>query len=743
MVLARPPRCCHGRRGAAGDRPPGHAAGTAQMRSPLLRPSRLRRQPPGLHGHLAAPPIGNSISLCSVPRVLHRTRRGPQRQHASSPLRQRLSFAPYRRAAILPSSTLAPATWRSAAATATKSCTPPSRIHRCAALPAAPCQCSSLLTPAPSTSTAATTTCCSPGTAARFVFHRTDPSPPLAPTRVSAPDAIVCPSTSASSAAARTHTPTRRPPVAFLRRPILRHLRILHALLQHAARRHAPPPPGRLQPLSAHAAWNKLQHALHGNGLPLPTQPPGAPRPVPAPRPTSVVTAPRPNRAADTFLQQLAAIARHLAENGGARRCALSGCNKPVPFDVANLLGRNNFCCPHHAHMAHFTNRQDFVLTPTMRGCAKCGQRHLDRDCPRTNPDASEPAGPSAADAAAPPPGLCPLDHGLDAVTATPPAHPPALSPRGRPWLPPAGDAAPDALLSAEEDVEHHDAHIAQPYDNRTSDESDNALHPRQHAIHTTADKEWFTAAQKERSAALFQIDAFESRLRLARDHYQDLLRAFADQTEFIAVRNARDNACSPPSPPASPPASPRCSFHDPAHSFPFDLNDDLEVDYDIVHGTPSPLPPAWSPLNRLYCSIWHISHKAWNKAMHALHGNGFDISKIVLLVIIAALSYRLTVIGVHLLTACQRATDVFIRPAATAATTYSIIDAITRLVPTRAAPVHLAGRPHLRHPSTPPGDRHRPPRPRQACRSPPSAVGPWDLLPVASRPPLCPPHRW
>jgi len=132
-------------------------------------------------------------------------------------------------------------------------------------------------------------------------------------------------------------------------------------------------------------------------------------------------------------------------------------------------------------------------------------------------------------------------------------------------------------------------------------------------------------------------------------------------------MRDARDDACRPPSPPPSPPASPRCSLHDPAHSFHVDLNNDLEVDCDIFHGTPSPLPLTWSPLNRLYCSIWHILHKAWNKAMHALHGNGFDISDLFLLVIIAALGYRLTVIGIHMLTACQRDTDVFIRPAVTA----------------------------------------------------------------------------
>ena len=69
----------------------------------------------------------------------------------------------------------------------------------------------------------------------------------------------------------------------------------------------------------SHAAWNKLQHALHGNGPPLPTQPSGdPPRPAPAPR----------NRANDAFLLQLAGVARHLTENGGSIRCALPGCQK-------------------------------------------------------------------------------------------------------------------------------------------------------------------------------------------------------------------------------------------------------------------------------------------------------------------------------------------------------------------------------------------------------------------------------
>jgi len=356
------------------------------------------------------------------------------------------------------------------------------------------------------------------------------------------------------------------------------------------------------------------------------------------------VTAPRPNHA-DTFLQQLAAVARLLAEHGGTQRCALPGCNKPVPFDIANPRQCNDYCGPHHARKSRVStshavdpspsarpqkpycrsNHKNFVLTPAMRACAICDQCHLNHDCPAMRacaicdqrhldrnfprimlsdpgapadatalaasrrflsaPDpfaaaafaefqaatrnatarvaqthdalSSDPDGiPGAADAAAPPPGLRLLDHGPDAVTAAPPAHLPSLSPCDRPWLP-GGNAALNAPLPAEDAVERRDTQIAQTYDARSSDGSDYAPRPRQHTTHTTADKEWFAAARRERSTALFQIDALESRLRLAGDHYQDLLRAFADQKEFIAVRDARDNTCWTPSPPASPPASP------------------------------------------------------------------------------------------------------------------------------------------------------------------------------------------
>jgi len=531
-------------------------------------------------------------------------------------------------------------------------------------------------------------------------------------------------------------------------------------------------------------------------------------------------------------------------------------------------------------------HKKDFVLTPAMRACAKCGQRHLDRDCPSMQPcavcrnrhlasdcpriiipdpgapatsrhpatpdtdaapaaaaaavDTSRPATPGAAaplpaadhtavvvtaaealrlssaslkmkaapsevdqhimqiaslktqlqaaptdavDTACPAtPGaaasLPAADPNAVAVTAaagtTHPAAPSAAatySDTDSPGAanveaPPPGphllnqgpdtNAAPNAPLPAEtaverrnarvaqhfeEAIERRDAHVAQTYDAFSSDGSDNALHPRQRTtVHTAADIEWFTAARKERSVALFQIDALESRLHLARDHYQDLLRAVTDQEALIAERDARNDACWTPSPPAPPPASPRRSSHDPAHSFLIDLNDDLEIDYDISHGAPSPLPPTWSPLNRLYCSIWHISHKAWNKGMHALHGNGFDISDIFLLFIVAALSYRLTVIGIHLLTACQRATNVFIRPAVTAATTYSIIDAVTRLAtppPTSRAGPAFDTPPPPQETITDHHGRDKPAGHR------PQRSGRGTSPPVASPPLLRPPRHW
>jgi len=643
----------------------------------------------------------------------------------------------------------------------------------------------------------------------------------------------------------------------------------------------------------SHAAWNKLQHALHGNGPPLPTQPPGdPPLPTPAPQPTLVTAAPRPSRAAKNFLHRLAAVAHLLAEYGGTKRCTLPGCDRPVRFDVADPRQRHDYCGKDHANRARVhaadpspsarpprpypaKNNDDFALKPSMRACATCGQRHLDRDCPLVmlsgpgaladvialaasrrpatpcaaaplstaahtaavvaacpaTPGASAAPAPSArpprvlipsmraciicgqrhlnrncpsyataALAAAPAPTLSALRYGIEhtengwtspheiggagaasdywaplanahataaAVTARPAtpavaaaaAHAAAAATgtvaATAPWLP-TGDAGPSAPLPAaaaverrdahvawnyEEAVERRDAHVARTYDALSLDGSEYAPHPRQRtSTHTADDDEWFIAARKERSAALFQIDALESRLRLACDHYQDLLRAVTDQQAFIIERDARNNACWTPSPPASPPASPRCPSHDPAHSFPVDLNDDLEVDCNISHGAPSPLPPTWSPLNRLYVSIWHISHKAWNKAMHALHGNGFDISDIFLLVIVAALSYRLTVIGIHLLTACQRATDVFICPAATAATTYSIIDAITRLVTppstSRAGPAFDTPPP----PQETVTDHHG--RDKPAGHRPPRS-GRGTSPPVASPSLLRPPRRW
>jgi len=236
----------------------------------------------------AAPSISNFISLCSIPRVLHRTRPSQQRRlpPASQPLCQLFSYAPYRRAKILPSSTLALATWRSAAATATKYCTPPSRIHRCAALPTPPCQCSSSLLPASSTIIVATITItrCSPGTAAKSASHRTNPSPPLAPMRASTPDATVSPSTSAFSAAARTPTPTRGPPVALPRRPLLHRLSNPHAHRQQAAWTHAPPTPGQLQPPSVSSRTSGTCPTLPGTSCntPCTEMPPPCPRSLPA-----------------------------------------------------------------------------------------------------------------------------------------------------------------------------------------------------------------------------------------------------------------------------------------------------------------------------------------------------------------------------------------------------------------------------------------------------------------------------
>ena len=246
-----------------------------------------------------------------------------------------------------------------------------------------------------------------------------------------------------------------------------------------------------------------------------------------------------------------------------------------------------------------------------MRACSVCSQRHLDRDCPNRPP-------PSSA-----------------TVSSPPVLRPP--------------DNSPDAAA-----IEHRDAQVPQTCNVHTSDDEDDDAPNPGHAAHTAADKEWSAAAKKECSAALCRIDALESRLRLARDHYSRLLLAAADQKELIAMRNARNNACWTPSPPASPPASPRCSFHDPAPSSLFDFKDDLEVDSKVFRGTPSPPPPTWSPLKRFYHTVWHISHKAWNKTMHAVHGNSLDLNDIFLLVVIAALGHRLAVIGIHLLTACQ-----------------------------------------------------------------------------------------
>jgi len=80
-------------------------------------------------------------------------------------------------------------------------------------------------------------------------------------------------------------------------------------------------------------------------------------------------------------------VARHLTENGGSKRCALPGCQKPVSFDLANPRQRNDYCGQDHARKSHLSlHKKDFVLTPAMRACAICVQRHLDRDCPSVQP---------------------------------------------------------------------------------------------------------------------------------------------------------------------------------------------------------------------------------------------------------------------------------------------------------------------------------------------------------------------
>ena len=58
-----------------------------------------------------------------------------------------------------------------------------------------------------------------------------------------------------------------------------------------------------------------------------------------------------------------------------------------------------------------------------------------------------------------------------------------------------------------------------------------------------------------------------------------------------------------PPSPPPSPPQSPRPST-------------EYRVDARSAHSQPAPAPV------RFFSGIWHMSHAAWNKLQHALHGN-------------------------------------------------------------------------------------------------------------------------
>ena len=137
---------------------------------------------------------------------------------------------------------------------------------------------------------------------------------------------------------------------------------------------------------------------------------------------------------------------------------------------------------------------------PTNRPCPICDQRHLDRDFPRRPPPPPpsaaaltlppDPDGiPGAAAAVAPPPGLRPLNHGPDAVTAASLAHPPALLSRGRPWLP-GGNAAPDALLPAEDAIGHRNTQtqVAQASNAQALDKSDDAPCPVR-ATHAATDK--------------------------------------------------------------------------------------------------------------------------------------------------------------------------------------------------------------------------------------------------------------
>ena len=188
----------------------------------------------------------------------------------------------------------------------------------------------------------------------------------------------------------------------------------------------------------SHAAWNKLQHALHGNGVHRSMRQPGDPlRPPPASQSTTAVTA-QCHSHVDTFFQQLTAVARLLAAQGGAPRCALPGCTNLVHIDDANPEHRHNYCS--HSHALHAPAARSAsaarrakkyqmpVLTQAMRSCSVCHQRHLDRDCPNLHPPSST--------AVSSPPGLRAPGNGPDAATIT-----------------------------------HRDAQVAQAYDIHSSDE--------------------------------------------------------------------------------------------------------------------------------------------------------------------------------------------------------------------------------------------------------------------------------
>jgi len=377
---------------------------------------------------VAVSAINSFISLCFAQRIPRRTQHSQIRR--LPPVRQRRrqqsAYAPSRRAIIQPSasSTLALATWRSAAATAT---TTPVRRRSFEYTALQP---SRMLN-------------------ASTHHHRHKHCSRILLLRVRARAARQRPRRSLLLTGP-PHHPRRhqcmRPPRMLPKACRLQHILRMHARLRpHTGRPRPssaptppPSPPQSPRPSAAdwtdtrpayprpvtvtarffsdvwhmsHAAWNKLQHALHENGAPRPTQQPGdPPRPPPASQPTTAVTAPRHSHV-DTFLQQLMAVARLLAAQGGAPRCALPGCTNLVHVDDANPQRRNDYCSRNHAFRASAARSADpspsarpsrktpakpFVLTQTMRACSVRSQRHLDRDCSNRPP-------PSSATVSSPP----------------------------------------------------------------------------------------------------------------------------------------------------------------------------------------------------------------------------------------------------------------------------------------------------------------------------------------------------